>query len=50
MPDAVLRIPLGRTEEDFWAWAFERHGLYSVKSAYRVLTEDRRQREIRNSA
>jgi hypothetical protein len=23
-----------------WAWAFERHGHYSVRSAYRLLKEE----------
>lgn len=36
---AVQRISLGRPQEDFWAWESERHGLYTVRSAYRVLAE-----------
>jgi hypothetical protein len=28
--EAILRIPLGRPTEDFWAWAAEKHGQYSV--------------------
>jgi ribonuclease HI len=36
---AVLHIPLGRAREDIWAWEGERHGLYSVRSAYRFLAE-----------
>jgi hypothetical protein len=36
---AVWRIPLGRACEDMWAWEGEKHGLYSVRSAYRALVE-----------
>jgi hypothetical protein len=36
---AVRRIPLGRRQGDFWAWSGERHGLYTVHSAYRLLVE-----------
>ena len=34
---AARRIPLGRSMVDTWAWSGERHGLYSVKSGYRML-------------
>jgi ribonuclease HI len=34
---AVRCIPLGRGREDIWAWEGERHGLYAVRSAYRIL-------------
>jgi hypothetical protein len=34
---AVKNIPLGRQQDDFWAWSGERHGLYTVRSAYRML-------------
>lgn len=36
---AIRRIPLGRARDDFWAWEGERHGLYTVRSAYRALVE-----------
>jgi hypothetical protein len=36
---AVRRIPLGRGQEDIWAWEGERHGLYTVRSAYRILAD-----------
>jgi hypothetical protein len=36
---AVKRIPLGRCQGDFWAWLGERHGLYTVRSTYRLLVE-----------
>ena len=36
--DAILNIPLRRGGgDDFQAWAHERSGIYSVKSAYRAL-------------
>lgn len=36
---AVKRIPLGHGQGDFWACSAERHGLYSIRSAYRLLAE-----------
>lgn len=35
--DAILRIPLRIQEDDRWAWEPEKHGEFSVKSAYRKL-------------
>ena len=37
--EAARRVPLGRAQGDFWAWSKERHGLYTVRSAYRLLSE-----------
>jgi hypothetical protein len=34
---AILSIPIRKHSEDRWAWELERHGEYSVKSAYRAL-------------
>jgi hypothetical protein len=42
---AIKRIPLGRFDEDFWAWTGEKHGLYSVQSAYRILVAEAQQEE-----
>jgi hypothetical protein len=36
--EAILNIPLRNGGgEDFYAWKYERYGVYSVKSAYRAL-------------
>ena len=36
--DAILNIPLRQGGgEDFWAWAWEKTGVYTIKSAYRAL-------------
>lgn len=39
LPDVnkVLSIPIGKNTEDCWAWVLEKHGIYSVRSAYRSL-------------
>jgi hypothetical protein len=36
---AVKQIALGRARDDFWAWAAEKNGMYSVRSVYRLLSE-----------
>jgi hypothetical protein len=41
--EEVLKInPSMRLENDVLAWALEKHGNYSMRSAYRVLKEDQR--------
>ncbi|XP_073358359.1 uncharacterized mitochondrial protein AtMg00310-like [Aegilops tauschii subsp. strangulata] len=36
--DAILNIPIRKGgDEEFYAWAFERSGNYTIKSAYRAL-------------
>jgi hypothetical protein len=37
---AINHIPLARVGEDFWAWTKEKHGMYSVRSAYRMLADE----------
>lgn len=34
-----------RRLDDFWAWNFERNGIFSVRSAYRMLVDTKRRRE-----
>ena len=50
---AVKGIPLVHCQGDFWAWSTKHHGLYSVRSAYRLLAEqeyhERHHREGRAS-
>lgn len=36
--EEFLNVPLERAHEDFVAWAFEKSGLYLVRSAYHLLT------------
>ena len=37
---AILNIPRPRTEQDdFWAWAWDRTGIFTVRSAYRELIQ-----------
>jgi len=43
---AILQIPLSlRKQEDCWAWHHERNGLFSVRSAYRMLIQAKKSRE-----
>lgn len=35
--NAILGLPIIGQGNDVWAWEFERHGFYSVRSAYRSL-------------
>jgi hypothetical protein len=44
-PAAILRIPLRPNAEDWWAWESEKHGEYSVKTAYRKLADAQQQGE-----
>ncbi|XP_073353989.1 uncharacterized protein [Aegilops tauschii subsp. strangulata] len=43
---AILSIPLStRNFDDYWAWHFERNGVFSIRSAYRMLVATRQRRE-----
>lgn len=41
----IMKIPIGKLQEDLWAWNGENHGLYTVKSAYRLLASSARYEE-----
>jgi hypothetical protein len=44
--ELILQIPIcTRQHEDFWAWHYDRHGLFSIQSAYRMLVATRDRRE-----
>ena len=44
--DVILNIPLSsRVQHDFWAWHYDRRGIFSVRSAYKMLSGIRQQRE-----
>lgn len=38
---AILKLPVYGRGGDVWAWEAEKHGNYSVKSAYKLLDHDR---------
>lgn len=43
---AILRTPVRLQEEDRWAWEPEKHGEYTVKSAYRKLADAQSQDDL----
>jgi hypothetical protein len=47
---AILSTPARGVGSDGWAWELERHGLYSVRSAYRCLYDDQCQAVEENRA
>ena len=42
---AILQLPIRPRDGDVWAWEPKRHGIYSVRSAYKLLDKRRRQGE-----
>jgi hypothetical protein len=44
--NAILSIPLcTRRVDDFWVWNFEQNGIFTVRSAHRMLVDMKRRRE-----
>ena len=44
--EAIRTIPIvTRVAENFWAWHVERCGIFTVKSAYRMIIDTKRRRE-----
>ncbi|GJN02011.1 hypothetical protein PR202_ga19322 [Eleusine coracana subsp. coracana] len=40
--EVILQIPLStRRQEDFWSWHYEKNGVFSMRSAYRMLVNNR---------
>ena len=48
--ELILNIPLTtRRQPDFWAWHYEKIGVFSVRSAYRMLVSNREKGRIGSS-
>jgi hypothetical protein len=44
---AIVSIPLStRRQTDFWAWHYECNGVFTVRSAYRMLVDTRERRLV----
>lgn len=43
---AILQIPVcTRNMDDFWSWGFEKNGLFTVRSAYKMIVATKKRRE-----
>ena len=48
---AILSMPRPRTvQEDFWVWAWEKTGVFTVRSAYRALVQQEGRPEMASSS
>lgn len=44
--DIIMNIPLSlRVQRDFWAWHYDRRGVFTVRSAYKMISAIKHQRE-----
>lgn len=44
--NSILSIPLcTRNMEDTWSWNFEKNGIFTIRSSYRMLVDTKRRRE-----
>ncbi|XP_073362839.1 uncharacterized protein [Aegilops tauschii subsp. strangulata] len=44
--DVIMSIPLSfRVQQDFWAWHYDKRGVFSVRSAYKMISGIKHQRE-----
>ena len=44
--EAIQKIPISFIRQpDFWAWHYDKRGLFTVKSAYRMIMDTKRRRE-----
>jgi hypothetical protein len=44
--EVIKSIPLStRRMDDFWAWQYEKNGLLTVRSVYRMLVQNKKRRE-----
>lgn len=39
--EAIMRTPCSGRHEDAWSWSKEKHGMYTVRSAYHMLNNER---------
>jgi formylmethanofuran dehydrogenase subunit E len=44
--EAIMQIPISHTtHQDIWAWHYEKTGVFSVRSTYKMLIETKQRRE-----
>lgn len=42
---SICRIPIGNSRDDMWAWKHDKSGIFSVRSAYKILCQQRNRPE-----